>query len=124
MDLKSVFQKAAETGFKVFSDFSETLPYKKNHDDGFGGASDTVQTIPFIRTDFETAVRAIGLQNSDQYAAEGILASDVTGFVLAQKCHHPLEDGAEITLSGKQYILKKSGLDSAQALYTVFLRRG
>jgi hypothetical protein len=122
--LKDVFQKAAKTGFNVFNDFVEQVPYKKAHDDGFGNVSNTIQTIQFIRTDFETAVRAMGWRDSSQYMAEGILTSDVTGFVLAPECEHPLEEGAEITLSGKKYTLKKRGLDAAGALYTVFLRRG
>lgn len=123
MGLKETFQKAAKAGFKAAGNFVENAPYSYSNDDGFGAASDTTQTVQFMRQDLETALRAVNGQRSGDFLGEDVLSTDVTGIILAQECEHPIKEGAVITLSGEDYTLKKKSLDPADALYTVLLRR-
>ncbi len=125
MGIKETFQKAAVTSFNAAGNLVETVSYVKQADDGFGTASQDKkeQSLKLLREDLSRVYQSGVSSQAGQFYGVEILGTDVVGKIPCRLCAYPLEEGAIITLAEGAFMLKKTSIDPAGALYSVLLRR-
>lgn len=118
MGMRSVFQKAAMTAFKITGDIPQPATYIETEDNGFDDPVSTENICQIIYDEFTA-------KELDYYGwTPNFKKKDIKGLIPSLSISVPIGNKGQIRREdGQVYEIKEKFIDAADAMYVLLLRK-